>query len=265
MKISILGCGWLGFPLANDLIKKGFRVKGSTTSENKIQLFQQHHIEAFCIDLKPNTIIGNIDAFLAESEYLIIAIPPKLRNNVNESFVEKIKTLIPYIEKSQIKNVIFVSSTSVYDETEVLVTEFTLRNPITESGKQLVEVENILQSNNHFATTIVRFGGLIGPDRHPIFQLSKKPNIEKPFAVVNLIQQEDCVNILSEIINKKVMNEVFNVVNPSHPERLDYYTQKAKENNLPNPQFNLDDLRKDKIIVSQKVMDFLDYNNFKNL
>ena len=30
-KIGVLGCGWLGFPLAKDLIKQGFKVKGSTT------------------------------------------------------------------------------------------------------------------------------------------------------------------------------------------------------------------------------------------
>jgi 3-hydroxyisobutyrate dehydrogenase-like beta-hydroxyacid dehydrogenase len=30
--ISILGCGWLGVPLAKHLIQKGFSVKGSVTS-----------------------------------------------------------------------------------------------------------------------------------------------------------------------------------------------------------------------------------------
>ena len=36
MQVSILGCGWLGLPLAKSLIEKGFSVNGSTTSVEKI-------------------------------------------------------------------------------------------------------------------------------------------------------------------------------------------------------------------------------------
>ena len=36
-KIGILGCGWLGFPLAEILIKKGFDVKGTSTSLEKVE------------------------------------------------------------------------------------------------------------------------------------------------------------------------------------------------------------------------------------
>ena len=35
-KISILGCGWLGLPLAKAIVENGFSVKGSTTSSEKI-------------------------------------------------------------------------------------------------------------------------------------------------------------------------------------------------------------------------------------
>ena len=35
--ISLLGCGYLGFPLAIELIKKGYYVKGSTTTPTKLQ------------------------------------------------------------------------------------------------------------------------------------------------------------------------------------------------------------------------------------
>jgi nucleoside-diphosphate-sugar epimerase len=42
--------------------------------------------------------------------------------------------------------VIFISSTSVYDDQPVLVDESTPVNPITESGKQLVKAEALLQT-----------------------------------------------------------------------------------------------------------------------
>ena len=40
-KISILGCGWLGFPLAKALLSKGLSVKGSTTSSEKLATLEK--------------------------------------------------------------------------------------------------------------------------------------------------------------------------------------------------------------------------------
>ncbi len=43
--VSILGCGWLGLPLAKALIKKGFIVKGSTTAEEHLEQLRTEGIE----------------------------------------------------------------------------------------------------------------------------------------------------------------------------------------------------------------------------
>lgn len=50
-KISILGCGWLGFPLAKALLLKGFSVKGSTTSSEKLATLEKAGITPFLITL----------------------------------------------------------------------------------------------------------------------------------------------------------------------------------------------------------------------
>mgnify|MGYP003539488980 CR=1 FL=1 len=89
-QISILGCGWLGFPLAKTFLEKGFKVKGSTTSEDKLSVLKNEGIAAFKIALSEDKIDGNIADFLNVSEILIIDIPPKLRKQESESFVDKI-------------------------------------------------------------------------------------------------------------------------------------------------------------------------------
>ena len=43
---SIFGCGWLGKPLALYLLEKDFQVKGSTTSEEKMQELKEEGIDA---------------------------------------------------------------------------------------------------------------------------------------------------------------------------------------------------------------------------
>ena len=50
-KIAILGCGWLGLPLAKKLISKNFIVRGSTTSKDKISVLENENIEPFLITL----------------------------------------------------------------------------------------------------------------------------------------------------------------------------------------------------------------------
>lgn len=262
-QISILGCGWLGLPLAKRLIEKSYAVKGSTTSENKLSTLENAGINPFLVEVEEKEVSQNIDSFLAESEILIIDIPPKLRsadpNSEKKVFVEKIKNLIPSIEKSTIKKVLFVSSTSVYGDDNDFITEETHPNPETESGKQLLLAEDILQKNQNFETTILRFGGLIGEDRHPVKFLAGKENLENPDAPINLIHQNDCISTIEEIIIQSKWNEIFNAVAPFHPTREEYYTQKAVEMNLSLPKFGSEKSNIKKTISSERIQNVLNY------
>lgn len=262
-QISILGCGWLGLPLANSLLKNGFSVKGSTTSLEKISLLENHRIQAFQIELSETEIRGEINSFLENSEILIIDIPPKLRSISSENFVKKIQNLIPFIEKSTVEKIIFISSVSVYGDDNSIITEATKLQPDTESGKQLVEAENLLQSNSNFKTSIVRFGGLIGENRHPIHFLAGRQNLENPEGPINLIHQTDCIGIIESIICHTELVEVFNAVAPFHPSRKEYYTQKAIELGLPLPEFDKEKISVGKTILSDKTETILNYK-FQN-
>ncbi|RBA29784.1 SDR family oxidoreductase [Flavobacterium tibetense] len=275
-KISILGCGWLGLPLAKSLLSKSYEVKGSTTSESKLEVLKNAGILPFQIQLEENQIIGTIEDFLKETDVLVIDIPPGLRRDFSTSlemtFVNKIKTLIAIIEKSEIQKVIFVSSTSVYGDSFPIVeiTEETKPNPDTESGKQLVIAETLLQSNSHFKTTVIRFGGLLGDDRHPVKFLAGRTNVENPDAPVNMIEREDCIGIIERALDfarddNWKWNQTFNAVAPQHPTRKEYYHKKAQILNLPLPIFAENLESKGKIISSKKVETILGYSFQKEI
>lgn len=265
-QISILGCGWLGLPLAKAFLKENFIVKGSTTSEDKVLALTKFEILPYLVTLSENCNQGNVTGFLENSEILIIAIPPKLRGNSEDNFVSKIKNFIPFIEKASVEKVLFVSSTAVYADSALNtceITENAMPNPNTESGKQLLEVEKLLQSNNNFQTTILRFGGLIGEDRHPIHFLSGRKNLENADAPINLIHQTDCIEIIEAIIRRDCWMETFNAVAPFHPSRKEYYSQKAIALNLALPEFDERKTSIGKTILSDKVETVLGYQ-FKN-
>ncbi|MBC7642233.1 MAG: SDR family NAD(P)-dependent oxidoreductase [Flavobacterium sp.] len=264
-QISILGCGWFGLPLAKHLITKGFVINGSTTTSDKIFTLENANIKPFIISLSENKIIGAINDFLLNSEILIIDVPPKLRSEKTDNFVQKITNLIPFIEKSTVKNVIFVSSTSVYkdeifSETEPhIVTEKTICFPETESGKQLLETEKLLMSNKKFKTITIRFGGLIGDDRNPTKFLAGRKQVANPNAPINFIHQMDCIGIIEKIIETNSWNQIFNGVAPNHPTRIDYYLQKAQDFGLEPPEFESNKTSFGKIVSSQKVQNMLGF------
>ena len=269
-KVSILGCGWLGLPLAKALLENDFDVKASTTSDNKKELLENQGIPHYEIALEIDTNSKMLVPFLEESELLIIAIPPKLRGKNKDysdanknSFVSKIENLLPFIEQSTVKKVLFISSTAVYGETNTSVTEETPTAPVTESGRQLVEIENLLLNQTDFKTTILRFGGLIGPDRNPARFLAGKENMPNPDAAVNLIELDDCLGIILKIIEKQAWGTIYNAVTPNHPTRKDYYTQKAIEAGLVPPTFDEEKASIGKTILSDKLIRELEYHFLK--
>ena len=252
--IGIIGCGWLGLPLAKSLLAEGYTVNGTTTSEEKLPVLAKAGIHAFLISVSDTEVDGDIQGFLNPCEIIIINVPPGLRGDgAKASYVGKIKGLLTHIKESPVKKVIFVSSTSVYGDEQGEVTEETKPVPTTESGKQLLECEQLFENTTEFKSTIVRFGGLIGPDRHPIMMLSGKQNLKNGDAPVNLIQLTDCIFLLKQIIQHNQWGETFNAVHPEHPSKQQYYTQKAIERGLEPPKYSPSLSKNYKIIHSCKL------------
>lgn len=243
-KISILGCGWLGKPLSISLINQGFIIKGSTTSEVKLGEFKEIGIIPFLISL--DYLTHNISAFL-DSEILIVALPSK--------DIEGFKNLICHVEKSTIKKVIFISSTSVYGNSEDVVTEEAETLPSV-----LTTIEMLFKNSTHFETTIIRFAGLFGFTRKPGNFFSKGRKIPNPDGFVNMIHQDDCIQLIEKIIEKNTWNQIFNGCADTHPTRREFYTKSTLDIGLENPEFEDVKILQKKIISNKKSKEILGLN-----
>ncbi|GIR81555.1 MAG: hypothetical protein CM15mP83_2810 [Flavobacteriaceae bacterium] len=67
-------------------------------------------------------------------------------------------------------------------------------------------------SQHHFSTQIVRLGGLIGDDRHPVKQLAKLPIVHNPEAPINLIHKTDAIGLLRYFLKNKRFGRKFIMV-----------------------------------------------------
>ena len=104
-------------------------------------------------------------------------------------------------------------------------------------------------------TTILRFGGLVGPGRMPGRFFAGKADIPNGRAPINLIHLEDCVGITLRLIDEESVPAYLNGVSPDHPSRSIFYTAAAAAQQLPTPTF-VDELLDWKIVRSKYVQDF---------
>lgn len=236
--IGILGCGWLGTPLAESLLANGNHVRGSTTREEKVNKLSQKGIEAGVLKLGEQGFEGNPVEFLGGLDCLVVNIPPGLRKDPNANFTARIRFLETCLQQAAIPHLVFVSSTSVYGASQESATETDPPLPDSQTGHQLLEAEKILLGNTVRSTQILRPGGLLGPDRHPVFSLSGKNLPSDGNERVNLVRRQDLLNILGLLIASPTLDGIYNAVFPEHPSKHEYYTREANHFQIPPPVYS---------------------------
>ncbi len=256
--ISVLGCGWLGFPLAKRLVELGYLVKGSTTSPHKIPQLQQSKIIPYCININSQIEGENVDQFF-QSDVLFLNIP--FRRDFSDPMVYKQQIELVYtcLKHSPVKFVVLASSTSIYPQNISEVSEEIVFCPDNPRAQVLYEVEQLFLSSKSFATTVLRFGGLYGSDRKIGNSILNGKEINEGDSPVNLVHLEDAVAVSVEVIDKYIKGEIFNVVSDFHPTRKELYTGVARSLGVEVPKFSSPERKKGKVVYNDKLKDALQY------
>ena len=232
--VSIIGCGWLGLPLAERLLQAGYILKGSATSAEKVVKLQQRGIDAHQLLLNPEPI-GNLGALL-QADLLVVNIPPKAGKMGDAFHPEQVRQLTQAIRQSTIQHVIYVSSTSVYPELNRLVVEEDVKSPEKSAAPGLFQAEQLIDSlRPEKQTTIVRCAGLMGYDRIPGKYIAGK-TVESGAVPVNYLHRDDAVGLLFSIIEQGLTG-TFNAVAPQHPIREAIYRKSCADFGYDLPVF----------------------------
>ncbi len=253
-----MGCGWLGFPLAKQLLADGYQIKGSTTREEKIDQLQNAGIQAYLLKATPELIGKKLSEFF-NVKTLILNIPPGRRRPDVETFHPlQIKNVVEQAISCGVENILFLSSTSVYGNQNKLVTEASSLSPITPSGRALQKIEHWLLSLA-LKTTILRLGGLVGGDRKAGRFLAGKKDLKNGQAPVNLLHLNDGINIIHQVIRQEKWGEIFNCCSDEHPTREAFYIAQAIKQNFEPPVFLSEEKSNSKIVSNQKIKEILNY------
>ena len=257
--ISIIGCGWLGLSLGRFLVERGYRVKGSTTREEKLPVLQAAGIEPFEIQAGEKLTGDQLDAFF-QSDIVILNIPPgRRRPNVETFHPKQVKAVVSKAMEQDVKKLLFISSTGIYGNTGKVMTEADEPQPSSASGRALQTVETYLKSQAQLQVTILRLSGLVGGDRKAGRFLAGKKDVANGGAPVNLIHRDDCISVIYQIIEQGKWGEVFNLSADKHPSRATFYLAQAQKQGFEPPTFREETESSFKIISNHKVKEALGY------
>ncbi|MGB0937488.1 MAG: NAD(P)H-binding protein [Colwellia sp.] len=255
--VGIIGCGWLGTELAKSLINKGVNVFATTRTEERQQQILAQGIQCELLNLNAEVTdfdekadTGTIDKEAIKSiassqvftkENLVICITPQFKKG-KKNYPANIKTILlaakDKLINGNIKKVILISSTGVYKNLSGRISEKSVIDLSDDKVKALALAEDyVKQFCPHY--TVIRFGGLVGRNRHPGRFLAGKQDLANADEKVNLIHQDDAVAIIEANLFKTAVSGIFNGVSDTKSTREVFYQKAAKSLGLLAPKFLL--------------------------
>lgn len=237
-KVAIVGLGWLGMPLALALNARGWQVTGSKTTFDGVEAARMCGVEAFQLQLQPELVCDtdDLDALL-DVDALVLTLPARSTGGNGEFYLQAVQEIVDSALAHNIPRIIFTSSTSVYGDGDGTFKETSPRNPQTESGRVLKELEDWLHNLPGTSVDILRLAGLVGPGRHPgrFFAGKSGPNGNHG---VNLVHLEDVVAAITLLLQAPKGGHVYNICAPRHPTRAEFYPVMARQLGLEPPHFS---------------------------
>jgi nucleoside-diphosphate-sugar epimerase len=250
--VLVLGCGWLGLALARSLVQDGHRVVGTSTTPENLDAMRAIGIEPHLLRLGAEFSTAAealLHRLLADTDVLVLNVPP--RAAAAGAYPALLRPVHRAVAAAGTSRVLFVSSTSVYPNEPRMMRE-------TDAVSTRDAASDVLRAEGHFVprygqwkSTVVRLGGLFGPDRSPGRFLAGRQGLDQGNAPVNLVHLTDVVGVIAGIIQQGLWGHTFNVCAAQHPRRRDFYPAAAKFLKLESPVFK----DEDEATVSGKTID----------
>ncbi len=218
---TILGTGWLGLELANQL-KDEFKIKVSARSEEKSKLFDSLGFSSFILNENDFSFLDE----LLDTNYLFINYPP----SKFDDYIGFLDKIYKHEKIKNIEKIIFISSTSIYPNIEG---NFDENYAINDSNSRIVfEAEKLVENRSD---VIFRVSGLVGGNRY-FGKRSSNKVVEFPKSIINFVHRKDVINATKFIIEKN-LNGIFNLCSKEHPTKEEIYTFNSKKYDFEIPIF----------------------------
>ncbi len=244
--VAVVGCGWLGLPLSQNLLSAGYRVYGTTTSAEKLPVLRSAGIEATVLRLPLGDFRQNLidplhaqDDLLWTADQLVLDVPPGRGPNALREYPGAVlSAVLAYRRNMPSGRIVFCSSTGVYGDLAGTVDEDTPLRSAEPRAMMLALAESQIQSQSQRPHVVLRLAGLYGGDRHPGRYLAGRRDLIDGDAPTNLVHRDQVIATIRRYLDAPFWTSALeNVVEDDHRTRRERYTAFAKTEGLPAPHF----------------------------
>jgi nucleoside-diphosphate-sugar epimerase len=241
----VIGCGYLGLRAGELLVRRGFRVTGTTTRKERFTEIEARGIEPAVLDLERP---GDSVVWAAEYEAALHCAAPRggsARAVFLDGMLEAARRIAfrPGAPRSAF---VYASSTGVHPEREGSpVDENSPADPVEERHRVLREAEEMLLGlarSGSLPAIVLRFAGLYGPGRSPVEWLRRDEMRQRILrgradAFLNWIRIEDAAEAAVLAIERGRPGEVYLISDGSPVRRADFYETAARAGGMEAPLF----------------------------
>jgi nucleoside-diphosphate-sugar epimerase len=198
VRVAILGCGYVGIELGKELTDAGHDVVGvrrSTAGLDDIETAGFEPVRADVTDPESLSAVPSVDwaVYAASADGRGV-------DAARTAYVDGLRTVVEALgaRASPPDRLIYTSSTGVYgDHDGDWVDESTTLDPATGRQKVLLSAEQVALDASPMDGTVVRFGGLYGPDRYRMDRYLNGPVTE---GYLNSIHRDDAAGVVAHVL-----------------------------------------------------------------
>ena len=259
MRALVIGCGYVGTPLAQRLIALGHEVWGVRRTEASAAELTALGIKPFAADISQP---GALDALPGAFDWVVNLVSSDKGGaaEYRQVYVEGNRNLIDWARKNAVKKIVYTSSTSVYGQTDgSAVKESSPTEPATETSQLLLEAEKVLlQAAPTIPTVVLRVAGIYGPERGHLFKQYLKNEAKIPgqgARITNMIHRDDLVEVIIAALKNGRPGEIYNAVDDEPVSLLNFYRWLSETLGKWMPPFTPDgsEPERKRAITSKKV------------
>jgi nucleoside-diphosphate-sugar epimerase len=226
VKRLVIGCGFLGLPLALRWQNQGDSVFATTRNEQRSLEFSDIGLHPLILDTTDPVSLEQLQQQSFDTVVVAVGMDRSRYDSVHHVYVGGLENVLKNLSED-IGQLIYVSSTGVYgDFGGEWVDESSPTDPQRDGGKACLEAEQLLQSSRFSdRATVLRMSGLYGNERVPTKSAveSKQWNKLSATGYLNLIHVDDAVSAVCIAADQNLVGETFLVSDSNPTLRREYY------------------------------------------
>ncbi len=225
MRVLVIGCGYVGGPLAVELARLGHEVFGV----RRTAFAAEGGVRAVACDI---TNPEDLKSLPAPVDWVVNTVSSTKGGVEDYRLVYELgtKLLVDALAATPPKKYVHVGSTSVYAQNDgSVVKESSPAEPLAETSRVLVRVEQWLLETvktRNFPAALLRVAGIYGPERGHLFQqyLRDEAVIDgQGERLINMVHRDDVVGAIIAALKNGRAGEIYNVVDDEPVPQIHFY------------------------------------------